>query len=104
MNIDHLTYQELINLNRKIVERLKLMDHIRTHSEMMEFSVGDKVSFTNRGRRITGMLVKYNRKTVTIVTDDGEKWNVSPDFLSKADAKATDEPDNIIDIKEDQTA
>ena len=27
-------------------------------------------------------LVKYNRKTVTVVTDNGQRWNISPHLLS----------------------
>ena len=30
------------------------------------------------------MLTRYNKKTVTIIADDGRQWNVSPTFLSKA--------------------
>jgi hypothetical protein len=30
------------------------------------------------------MLTRYNKKTVTIIADDGRQWNVSPSFLSKA--------------------
>ena len=30
------------------------------------------------------MLTRYNKKTVTVVTDEGRQWNVSPTFLSKA--------------------
>jgi hypothetical protein len=29
------------------------------------------------------MLTRYNKKTVTVITDDGRQWNVSPNFLSK---------------------
>lgn len=28
-------------------------------------------------------LVKYNKKTVTVITESGQKWNVSPHLLSK---------------------
>ena len=31
------------------------------------------------------VLTRYNRKTVTIVTDDGQHWNVSPTLLRRAD-------------------
>jgi hypothetical protein len=99
MNIDDLTYQELLDLNRTIVERLKLMDNMRTHAEMMQFSVGEKVTFSARGgRQIEGMLVKYNKKTVTVITEDGEHWNVSPHALSKVEIDAVDITDKIIDI------
>lgn len=29
------------------------------------------------------MLTCYNKKTVTVIADDGRQWNVSPAFLSK---------------------
>jgi hypothetical protein len=29
------------------------------------------------------MLTRYNKKTVTVITDDGRQWNVSTQFLSK---------------------
>ena len=56
---------------------------------MMEFSVGEKVRFNPPGRgEMVGVLVKYNRKTVTIVTDAGERWNVSPHLLTTAQKPA----------------
>jgi hypothetical protein len=84
IDIDHLTEDELIELNHRIVERLKFLESMHTHKEMMRFSPGEKVSFEppGRGRQI-GTLVKYNKKTVTVVTESGQKWNVSPHLLSK---------------------
>ena len=84
IDIDDLTYEELIKLNHRIVERLKFLDSMHTHNEMIQFSPDDKVTFhpPNRERQ-TGTLVKYNKKTVTVVTDDGEQWNVAPQLLSK---------------------
>jgi hypothetical protein len=31
------------------------------------------------------MLTRYNKKTVTVITDDGQHWTVSPNFLRKAE-------------------
>ena len=85
VEIDCLTEKELIELNHRVVERLKFLESMRAHAEMMEFSVGDKVCFHSSSRDITvGILVKYNKKTVTILTEDGQKWNVSPHLLEKA--------------------
>ena len=51
---------------------------------MLTFRPGDRVSFSSRdGREVSGVLVKYNKKTVTIISDNGQKWNVSPGFLRK---------------------
>jgi hypothetical protein len=34
------------------------------------------------------MLTRCNRKSVTVITDDGHHWTVSPALLSKAAAPA----------------
>ena len=84
IDIDQLTEPELIELNHKIVERLKFLESMRAHVEMMTFNSGEKVSFTPPGRgEVTGILVKYNKKTVTVLTEDGQKWNVSPHLLER---------------------
>jgi len=41
IDIDSLSYDELFELNHKIVERLKFLDSMHTHKEMMQFSPGD---------------------------------------------------------------
>lgn len=68
---------------------------------MMEFNVGEKVSFTPSGREeVIGILVKYNKKTVTVLTEDGQKWNVSPHLLSKVNKteKEFKKSGNVIEI------
>ena len=85
IDIDKLTEAELVDLNHRIVERLRLLQHIRAHADMLEFSIGERVTFQPDGRGpVQGMLTRYNKKTVTVITDDGRQWNVSPASLSKA--------------------
>ncbi len=83
IDIDHLTIAELEALNHRIVERLKFLDAVQAHREMMALNIGAKVSFESRrdGRQL-GTVVKFNRKTVSVVTDDGRRWNVAPQLLS----------------------
>src|SRR4249920_1589202 len=98
IDIDKLTEAELIDLNNRIVARLRLLTQMRAHTQMLEFKVGDRVAFQPEGRSlIVGMLTRYNKKTVTVITDDGEHWNVAPGFLRKADqvAKAADADSNV---------
>lgn len=84
INIDKLSEEELIDLNNKIVERLRLLTQMRAHSQMLEFKIGDRVMFQPEGRPpLLGMLTRYNRKTVTVITDDGQHWNVSPGLLRR---------------------
>ena len=85
INIDELSEAELVDLNHRIVERLRFLSQMRAHSKMLEFKIGDRVSFQPEGLPpVTGMLTRYNRKSVTVITDDGHRWNVSPAFLRKA--------------------
>jgi hypothetical protein len=84
IDIDRLTEAELVDLNHRIVARLRLLNQMRAHSEMLEFRIGDRVAFRPSGQgRVEGMLTRYNKKTVTIVTDEGRQWNVSPSLPSK---------------------
>jgi hypothetical protein len=50
IDIDGLTEAELIDLNNRVVERLKFLRHMRAHAQMLEFSIGDRVSFQPDGR------------------------------------------------------
>ena len=84
IDIDSMSYEDLIELNHKIIERLKFLDLMYTHKEMMQFKPGDQVCFELQGRsKQFGTLVKFNRKTVTVITESGQKWNVSPHLLRK---------------------
>jgi hypothetical protein len=86
INIDQLTEAELTDLNHRIVERLKLLRQIRAHTQMLEFKIGDRVSFQPAGRpSVIGMLTRYNKKTVTVITDQGEHWNVAPVLLRRVE-------------------
>jgi hypothetical protein len=82
IDIDALTEAELIDLNHRIVERLRFLNQMRSHKRMLDFRIGDRVSFQPEGRpALSGVLTRYNKKTVTVVTDGGERWNVSPGLL-----------------------
>ena len=101
IDIDKLTEKELIDLNHKIVERLKFLEQMRRHSAMLSFSIGEKVAFYQTGNNMKfGVVTKYNKKTVSVVTEDGGRWNVSPGILSKVkDAKQkNDAPKNVIEL------
>src|SRR5215217_7150460 len=90
IDIDKLTEAELIDLNHRIVERLRFLHQMKAHAKMLEFKIGDRVAFQVEGGQvegggsIEGMLTRYNRNTVTVITEDGRRWNVSPALLSRA--------------------
>ncbi len=84
IDIDQLTEAELVDLNHRVVARLKFLHEMKLHSRMLDFSIGEKVSFQPDGHPVLfGMITKYNRKTVTLITEGGQQWNVAPVFLRK---------------------
>ncbi len=40
INIDQLTEAELVDLNRRIVERLRMLHQMHAHVRMLEFHIG----------------------------------------------------------------
>jgi hypothetical protein len=102
IDIDALNEAELIDLNNRIVERLRFLSQMRSHKRMLDFRIGDRVSFQPEGRpRVSGILTRYNKKTVTVVTDAGERWNVAPNFLQvvRDDASAADATANAVALR-----
>lgn len=52
---------------------------------MTGFIIGEPVTFAPRGRAfVTGTIRGHNRKTVTVMTDDGDTWRVPPHLLRGA--------------------
>jgi len=84
IDLTHFSEEELVALNHRIVERLKSLHQKRCSKVMEKFGLGDLVSFkSSDGRIIAGTVARLNQKTITIVTSEGSRWNVSPGFLSK---------------------
>jgi hypothetical protein len=84
VDIDQLTESELIELNHRVVARLKFLQQMKAHVSMLEFNLGEKVSFQPEGHPVLfATIIKYNQKSVTVVTEAGQRWTVSPVFLRK---------------------
>jgi len=90
MDIDLTKYteEELVELNQRIVERIRLLRQGRCQTRIAEFKVGDRVSFQpERGRQVVGTVVRLNTKSVTVVSTEGVQWRVAPVFLERADGE-----------------
>lgn len=95
IDIDSLSEAELIELNHKVVARLRFLSQMRSHSAMLDFRVGERVKFHPDGSpELVGTLTRYNKKTVTVVTDAGQHWNVSPSLLTRANRPTTASADS----------
>jgi hypothetical protein len=68
IDIDALTEPELIDLNHGIVARPRVLRDMRANVGMLEFRIGDRVTFQPPGRHpLEGVLTRCNRKTVTVI-------------------------------------
>ena len=86
INIDELNEAELIDLNHRVVERLRFLSQMRAHSQMLDFKIGERVTFhPDEHPQMFGIVTRYNRKTVTVITDSGQHWNVAPSLLRRVD-------------------
>jgi len=82
------TEADLIELNRRVVERIRALRQARCASIMTEFGVGDRVSFQPQcGHEVVGTVIRLNRRSVTVVAADGHQWRVAPGLLKKASSE-----------------
>src|SRR6266446_476787 len=86
LDLTKLSEDDLIELNRRVVERLQLLRSARSFAQLARFSVGMVVQFdTDDGRTITETVARLNQRTATVVTPSGP-WRVSPSLLRPAGA------------------
>lgn len=86
IDLTTLSEDELIELNRRIVERLQLMRSTKSLTQLAQFSVGMVVEFdTDDGRTVSGTVARLNRQTATVVAASG-RWRVSPSRLRVVNA------------------
>ena len=82
IDIDHLSIDELEALNDRIIERLKFLDTVRAQQAMMALNLGTQVSFDSaRHGRVFGTVIKFNQKTVVVLTEDRKQWRIPPHIL-----------------------
>ena len=82
IDIDKLSESELVELNHRIIARLRFLNETRYHHKMLQFKIGDRVSFQPDGHPLViGIIAKYNKRTVTVISETGMHWNVSPVLL-----------------------
>ena len=82
IDLDRMSLAELEELQNRIHERMKQLIDMRALQSMMAHNLGDKVCFDagERGYQV-GTLIKFNRKTVNVATDEGREWRISPHIM-----------------------
>lgn len=80
----HMGEEDLLFLNRMVVERLNLLAQAKSTVELAQFAEGDRVQFTESDGCVKyGVVLLLNKKTASVRTDEGQHWKVSPGLLRK---------------------
>lgn len=83
IDIDALSREELVALNDCVIERLKYLDAVYAQRAMMTLNIGSQVSFdSSRQGRVFGTVIKFNRKTIVVLTKDRVQWRIPPDIVT----------------------
>lgn len=101
IDIDRLTEAQLWDLHARITERIRFFQHARAHRAMLEISLGARVMFEGNGCIQMGTVIKYNRKTVSVMSDSGIRWTVSPSLLTVLEPAATSASGHEVVVKVD---
>ena len=88
--VESLDEEQLHALYHVVAQRLQLAQKVHALAAMSQFHVLDRVSFVHNGKQYEGTVTRLNQKTISIVLDDGTRWNVAPSLLTKVpDRKET---------------
>jgi hypothetical protein len=88
--VDSLDEEQLHALYHVVAQRLQLAQKAHALAAMSQFHVLDRVWFVHNGKQDEGTVTRLNQKTISIMLDDGTRWNVVPSLLTKvADRKET---------------
>ena len=83
MRIEEMTLDQLLDLNEVICKRIDYLRAKQDHHVMMSLRVGNQVRFASKeGKTEFGVVIKINRKTVVILTEDQRQWKVPPGILT----------------------
>ncbi|MBI4678144.1 MAG: hypothetical protein HY748_11230 [Elusimicrobia bacterium] len=97
IDIEKLSLEELLDLNRRIVRRIEYLHGLKTRAHLDRFEVGDRVSFQSDGRAVEGLVVRVNRKTLSVRTGDSH-WTIPPKFVTKLPGPKAELPQDVRDI------
>ena len=97
-----LSKMELISLNHKIIEELKCREEASNKTSIDNFKVGDKVEFVADEKELFGIVIRVNRKTITIDSYGFGQWRVSPQLVRNLTAEVSSKknrPKNVVPLQ-----
>ena len=82
MNIDDLSIDQLIELNHIICERIDYLRAKQDQEVLRQVHIGNQVRFNTQEGNHIGVVIKVNRKTVVVLTEDKRQWKIPAGMLT----------------------
>ena len=82
MRIEDMSIEQLLELNAIICQRI---DELRARNDMeviRKLHVGQQVQFDNGEGRVFGTVIKINRKTVVVLSEDKRQWKLPAGMIN----------------------
>jgi len=84
IDVDNLSLAQLIQLHDKVARRIWQLQQAAYSDKLQEFQIGEKVKFLNHeGETLLGIIIRVNKKSLTVRTDRGNKWYLHPWAVTK---------------------
>jgi preprotein translocase subunit YajC len=81
VRIEDLTLEQLLAMNKMICQRIRELRERKTLQALIELQLGMDVVFDTTEGPVFGIVTKINRKTVSVMAEDGTHYRVSPSLL-----------------------
>lgn len=82
MLIDDMTIEQLVELNDIICERIDYLRAKQDQNVLIKIHIGNQVRFTTHEGTVFGIVIKKNRKTVVVLSEDKRQWKIPPGLLT----------------------
>lgn len=81
------TVDELLELNNKIVSRIKEMRKNQVEEQVKKLKMGDIVTFNQAEVKIYSMVLNISRNKVTVIAENRKRYTVHAMALTQEDDK-----------------
>lgn len=94
INLESMSNEQLRTLNHSIVAILNGRRQLDTLKKLSKFNIGDRVQFESDSGNVKGVVIRVNKKTISIdAFDPPGQWRVAPSFLKKIEVEQGSDTD-----------
>lgn len=82
MRIDEMSIEQLLEINEVICRRIDELRAQQDFNVLRQLRLGQQVHFDSAEGKIFGTIIKINRKTVMVLSEDRRRWKLPPGLLT----------------------